>query len=389
MQRSLPQYVFWSALAFATMAMLFDLVLSGRWPMAEDNQLAVWDFATIWAAANRVLEGQALLVYDHAAHDLYYAQLLGQPPENTLAFGYPPSALVLFWPLGTLPYGTAMATFIALSLVAWIISLNAITRDKALAIAMSLAFGGATQTIVLGQSGFVTAALLTAGLLSLRERPVVGGLMLGLLALKPHLAFAAWLLMLLTRNWTALGTAVTLQLLLAGLATLAFGWDIWPTYFHAATALTESVAARSHEVIQFMMQSSLALALHWTEPEPALAIHVLIGVIALAGFLFVIMRDVRHQTKAAATIALTMLLTPYSFLYDATMLIAAAGLLLAGERRSGETSLVLVAVLLPGVWYLTRIPFVSLSAGIMLSICVAEARRLTRGIQSSPAPATR
>ena len=161
-------------------------------------------------------------------------------------------------------------------------------------------------------------------------------------------------------------------------AFFLFGWQIWPTYLKAASSLSGSVADRPHDVVQYMMQSPLALAVHWGGQAQAVAFHLVTSAAAIAAFLYILRSSPRMETSAAATIALTMILTPYSFLYDATMLVAAAAFLLAGDRKAGQTSVILIAVLLPGLWYLTRVPFAPLAAALLLVICIAEVRDIKR-----------
>lgn len=381
--------IFWVAMALGTLAVAANAAHGGLWPFAPNGSLLVRDFATIWAAAVRTIAGDAALVYDHGAHDLFYASLLGQPPKDTLAFGYPPSALVIFWPLGLMPYGTSMLVYILIGFVAWVCVLQQIVRDWPTSLAMALACGGATQTIMLGQSGYAEAALLAGGLLTIPRKPVLAGFLFGLLALKPHLVLALGAYLLFTRQWAVILTACATSIGLAVVAAVAFGWEIWPIYANASAELTASIAARSETVVERMMQSPFALASLWTSPGTALALHSCIALAAIAMLIAVLIRTKDHFVRSAAVIAATLVVTPYSFLYDATVLVAAVAFLMSVTRRPDEIAIALVAIALPTLWYATLAPFSPAGAVMLLGLCLVIALRERRETPPSGAPARR
>ena len=210
--------IYWGVLAGFTLLMLVLLANVGRWPLAADGAVVITDFATVWAAAVRTLAGDPALVYDHALHEAYYASLIERPPASGLTFGYPPTAFLVFAPVGLLPYGPALGLYLAVGIALWFAALRAIVRDTPTALAMALAFGGASQTLLLGQNGFLTAAALAGGLALLPRRPVLAGVLFGLLAVKPHLGLALALFLLVRRDWSAIGAAVAgMVILLPGL----------------------------------------------------------------------------------------------------------------------------------------------------------------------------
>jgi hypothetical protein len=79
-------------------------------------------------------------------------------------------------------------------------------------------------TIGCGQNGFLTGALVC---LNVERRQLLAGLALGAMVIKPHLAIAAGVYLLVTRRWIALGTATIVVLASSLLCTLLFGWQIW------------------------------------------------------------------------------------------------------------------------------------------------------------------
>lgn len=381
--------LYWAVLAAGTLAMLAFLFTSGRWPLAANGQVIITDFATVWAAALRVLEGAPALAYDHTLHETFYAQQIARPAADGLTFGYPPTAFLLIAPLGLLPYGTALLVYLALGLTLWFLALRRIVRNTATAAAMAVAFGGAAQTLLLGQNGFLTAAALAGGLTLLPRRPVLAGVLFGLLAIKPHLGLALIPFLLLRHDWTAIAAAAA-TLCASVLATvILWGPGIWSDYIAASGEIAAIVSERTDTIIGGKMQSVFAIAVDRLAIGPALAVHGLFATAALALLVMVIRRGPPFPVQAAAVIAATVLLTPYSFLYDCTVLTAAAAFLLTQPGERQERLAVFAALALPGLWFFTAEPLVPVSGLMILLVCLRAPGRqeAVRPLPDPPVPA--
>lgn len=371
--------LYWAVLALGTLAVLAVLASAGRWPLATDGNVVITDFATVWAAGVRALAGQAALAYDHAVHEAFYASLIDRPAADGLTFGYPPTAFLLFAPFGALPYGAALPLYLVIGIGLWFAALRSIVRDWPTALAMAVAWGGASQTILLGQNGFLTAAALAAGLLLLPRRPVLAGVLFGLLAIKPHLGLALAPFLLLRRDWTAIAAAIA-TLGATILLTLAlWGPGLWADYLVAGREVAEMVAGRTDTIVGGKMQSVLAIAVRHVPLEWALALHALFALGALALMALVVRRKPPFAAQAAAAIAATALVTPYSFLYDCTMLTAAAAFLLTLPLPQRDRAMLLFAMALPGMWFFTAVPLVPFAGLIVLLLCLRQAASRPRG----------
>src|SRR6202023_3344335 len=74
-----------------------------------------------------------------------------------------------------------------------------------------------------GQNGFLTAGLLGAALLSLPRRPLLSGILFGLLAYKPQFGLLIPIALLAGGQWRATISAGLTVVALMTVATLAFG----------------------------------------------------------------------------------------------------------------------------------------------------------------------
>lgn len=376
---------YWSVLAIGTVAMLAFLASVGRWPFVESGQVVITDFAPVWAAAVRTLAGTPALVYDHALHEAYYASLIARPAADGLTFGYPPTAFLLIAPLGLLDYGPALGLYLVLGVALWFAVLRAIVRDSLTALAMALAWGGASQTLLLGQNGFLTAAALAGGLVLLPRRPVLAGVLFGLLAVKPHLGLALAPFLLVRRDWQAIAAACATLGMMVLATVIIWGRTLWADYLMASGEIADMVASRTETIIGGKMQSVLAIAIDAMSLGPALAVHGVFAAAALGLMLLVLRRKPAFPVQAAAAIAATVLVTPYSFLYDCTMLTAAAAFLLTQPLQRSERMVLLAAMALPGMWFFTATPLVPLTGLAILLLCLRQPAG-EDGLRPPPAP---
>ena len=357
-----------AALALATILAFYR---AGNWFQDSNGHLRLHDFAVFWTAAKRVLAGEAGLIYDRAAHEALQAALTGQPVRPGLAYPYPPDSLLLIWPLGLLSYGASWLTFALASLAGWCLVLRRIVRDWPIALGLALTLGAGTQCLLLGQNGFVTAALVCGAMLLLPSHKAWAGIAIGVLSLKPHLAVSAFAALLIWQEWRALRYALGTVAVLTGLTTLVFGPEIWTSFLNGNAAFADYVVASRSTLIEPLMQSALALALRLTSWEAAVAIHGVTALISL-GFLALVRRN---DQRAAALTAAIVLVTPFSYFYDTTMLVGGAAFLLRGARGQAETTAIAAVSLLPGFWFTTGGPYGALSALLIMALTLGQVRR--------------
>ena len=142
------------------------------------------DFFGVWSWARFVIERPPARIYDHAEQ---HALLLSLNPPFTapFPFSYPPPYLLLIRPLGSLSYPAALHLWTAATFLAYWAVVCRLTEGRAAALLAILA-PAAGINVVFGQNGFLTAALLVGGAGLLRSRPILAGILLGLLSYKPQ-----------------------------------------------------------------------------------------------------------------------------------------------------------------------------------------------------------
>ena len=184
------------------------------------------DFAVHWTASYLTLAGEPATVYDAPRFKEIEQELTGLGGHP---FPYPPTALLIDWPLALLPYIPSVATWMLVTMGLYLLVLYRVAPQP-LTLFWGLAFFGTFQNFYFGQNGFLSAALLGGGLLLLDGSPFLGGVLLGLLSYKPHLAALVPLALLAGRRWRALsGTVMAATcLILASMAILGLNtWELF------------------------------------------------------------------------------------------------------------------------------------------------------------------
>ena len=110
-------------------------------------------------------------------------------------WSYPPHVLLFIWPLGLMPYLPAYIAWCVIGIALYLLACSsAIPRERLLFLAVA---PGVAVCVFFGQNGFYTAALLIGGLLCLDRRPVLAGVLFGILTVKPQLGLLLPVILLL------------------------------------------------------------------------------------------------------------------------------------------------------------------------------------------------
>src|SRR5204863_3126413 len=119
---------------------------------------------------------------------------------------YPPTFLLAVTPLGLLPYPAALAAFVPGTAALWAALVRRILPDRRAWIVAAAAPAGLI-TLLDGQNALLTGALAGFALLWLDRRPILAGVLIGLLAIKPHLAVLFPLALLAEARWRTIAAA--------------------------------------------------------------------------------------------------------------------------------------------------------------------------------------
>jgi alpha-1,2-mannosyltransferase len=360
------------------------------------------DFSNVYAAGRHVLEGHATAAFDPALQYRREQALFG---ADTPFYGwhYPPFFLFVAAPLALMPYALALAVWQAATLALYLLAMHAMAATAArtapaampagdrLWLLLAIAFPAVLVNLGHGHNGFLTAALITSGLILLDRRPAMAGLLFGLIAYKPQFGLVIPLVLVATGRWRAVAAAATTVVALALAATVAFGSEIWVAFL-ASTRFTREIVLEAGDTGWHKIQSVFSWIRLWGG-SITLA-YAVQGAVAAAVAIAATMLWRSRATaalKAAVVPLAAMLATPYALDYDMMVLAPAIGFfavdgLSRGFRAYEKTALAalwMVPILARTVTELTLVPVGVIT---MLLTFVLLIRRADDAPRPAPAP---
>ncbi len=289
------------------------------------------DHLSLWTAGKLAAEGRPAQAYDWQAHADRMGEGMQRTPHSPLQFSYPPSFLLVMAPLANFPFQASLVLFGLLTLAPFAFLASRIVGRPEAALWM-LATVPPFWNFVVGQTGALAAALLAAGLLLLPARPLLAGAMFGLLAFKPHLGLLVPVALLASGRLRTIAAAAATGAAVALASVIAYGVEPWLA-FAASLSKFGTFALADTNVAAYKMQSLFGFLRTFGAPaQIALAAQALLAC-TIAALTWRLWRspdrsDRSHDLKSGVLLASTVLVSPYAFHYDLTMLTLAQAFLL-------------------------------------------------------------
>jgi alpha-1,2-mannosyltransferase len=375
------------ALLFAFAAALAYLAATSNGLSDAQGRPLGTDFSNVYAAGTYVLEGRPQAPFDPATQYAREQAIFG---AETPFYGwhYPPFFLFVAAALALMPYVPALLVWQGASLALYLLAIRAILSSwpgsspsrtgvnalrsrpsmpfsdstpkdtaghdkpghdgengiapaRAVAAAdplwllLALAFPAVFVNLGHGHNGLLTAALIGAALAALDRRPLLAGMLFGLLVYKPQFGLLIPVVLAATGRWRTFAAAAGTVAALVAVTTLAFGPPVWDAFADSAH-FTRTVVLESGQTGWHKIQSVFAVVRMWGGGVPlAYAVQSAVTV-ALAAALVRLWRSrVDFALKAAALIIAALLATPYSLDYDLTTLAPAIAFLVVHGSRHG------------------------------------------------------
>jgi len=298
---------------------------------AKGEQLAS-DFINYWSGALLADRGQAALAYDiHAYHA--FQQSLAGPLSDIKHYGYPPIAMLLCWPLAKLGFVPALILWTVGGGVLCALSLSWLVGWR-LAMLATIGAPAAFLNVLTGQNGYFTAVLLGAGLLSLERRPLVTGVLFGLLAYKPHLGLLLPVALVAGRQWRAIAAAAATVAVLVAASAAVLGLDAW-WGFVAEMGFQRLVLELGQASWHRMPTVYVAMRTLGAGSSSAYAVQIVSAAAAMAIVALVWRANCSLGLKAATLLVAIFVATPYALDYDMIVLIFTAGWLVREASTAG------------------------------------------------------
>jgi hypothetical protein len=391
----------WTYEAGAILITLFLLYVMGE-RLVQANGLALQsgnpvfgDFIAFWAAGKLALSGHAELV--HHVPNIQAIQWEAVPGMTRVAgWNSPPQFLLIACALGLFSY--PVAAFI------WLIGTGALflyAASKFLPDRRALLFAITLPAFIyhIGsiQTGLWVAGMSGLALYYLDAKPMRAGALIAMLAIKPHLAVLWPIYLALTGRWRAFMAAAVASLLFALAAALAFGWESFPRFIanldHTSTLISNMRVSKA--TFGSLFANLIAIGV---PQATAMIVHVISALLAFGAAIFIWRRG-DAATQGAALCATTLLLSPYLFYYDHTLLAIGAAVLISGSGGRPRDAFETIAVIFAWAAGLSLaigvhqpVPLCPLAAWLVLAAALrrsleSSARGAEHPMRKSPAQA--
>jgi arabinofuranan 3-O-arabinosyltransferase len=364
------------ALLLAHAVYLCTAYLDGIWIVARGGGGIPSDFVNVWAAGRLAIGGHAASAYDWPTHKAMEEIAVGHGFVGYFGWPYPPPFLFVAVGLSLLSYPVAFVVWVFGTFPLYLAAIRAIVGER-FGYLLAAAFPPVLANFIVGQNAFLTTGLIGGALLLLERRPIIAGVLIGLLSFKPHLGLLFPIVLVANGSWVAFASAAAVAALMAATAWAAFGIAAWQAFFanigHASQAfLSNGWADWSKLQTAFGLTRALggSEALAWSA-QAAIAFGAAVAVALLWR------SRASREIKAAAFVVGAMLATPYLFTYDLAVLAVPLAFLFRLGRARGFLPYEMAAG--GGAYLLLAVfPFVKAPVGFAAVLIVAAlvARRV-------------
>jgi hypothetical protein len=363
-------------------------LIAGYWAYQSDAGLDVegkplgYDFVSFWSAAKLALAGEPEAAYQ--PERILAAGREAIPGlETRFIWSYPPTCQLLVLPLGLLPYLWGYLLWFAVWLVPFVLVIWRLAPAPE-TLMLTIAFPGVLLNLAQGQNGLMVATLFGGAMLCLDRRPVLAGVLIGLMSCKPQFGLCG-------RQWTAFAAAALTTFVFAGVSLLIFGVAGWLAFFDnlafATAVLEDGRLPWAKMPSLFAALRLLGTPVDWAYGAQALLAAAVAATVALVWWR-------RAPTALAASVLASgaLLVTPHINDHDLALLAVPIALLAWHGHQNGwlrgEREVLVIAWLAPVITALVAEP-TQLQVGVLCLLALfalAANRALTPRSSRRPAP---
>lgn len=309
-----------------------------------------WDLGVFWSASGLALTHGATAAYDWELLRTAEAAIL--PPDIFGPFSYPPTFLLLIYPIGMLTFGAATVVFSGCGIALYLLVLRSVLASSRLPwVIPAVAFPGVWVTIVTGQNSLFTMAAAGAALVLLRRSPIAAGACIALLCIKPQLGILFPLYLLCERQWRAMASAACCSLLYLAVSWLVFGTETFLAAGKSIAMFRHAIVENGGVILYGAPTVFGGLRSAGYSTTVSYAAHAGSAVLVISACIWLWRSACRFELRAAALPTATLMAQPYLIYYDLAWLALPMAWLTVDFVRHGsgrfEKAVLIAAWLVP------------------------------------------
>jgi hypothetical protein len=332
-----------TARALALLSLLFFVLVAGAYlytanwgetiPRDGTSLVVGRDFLNFWMYGRAALTPDPGRFYDALTYNRELATLLGAgyPGQN---WSYPPSIMLLALPFGQLAYVQALFCWTFIGAAPFFVVARRHLTDPRLLLALLLS-PAAVLCVISGQSSLVTTAILIGIFSCLDRRPIIAGILIALLTLKPQLGLLFPLILIASGRWRVFVAAAVTSIAIAAVTAALFGSQVWVDFVLKGLP-TNNIVLADPEGIATPFYPTVFMNLRGVGASYAAAMTVQLCfsamAVAIVVWAFRFRREADSRLLMALFFASSITAVPYLLAYDTLALTFAALMLLESGR---------------------------------------------------------
>ena len=281
------------------------------------------DFVVYWTASVLTLKGQVASLFDLGQFTGLQRELVGATVDG-YPWLYPPQALLYILPLGLLPYLWSYALWSVATFALYLVAVQG-RRWTTVETCTLLLAPASVVCVFMGQNGLLSAALLIGGLRLLDRRPVIAGVLLGLLCFKPQLGLLVPVALVAARLWRPLLSAALTTAVVLALSVAIFGMESWVSFFEVTTAYQTQLLGQADGLfLNIVVTPYMSARLLGLDVPVRYLLQALFVLCAVAGVYAAYRKEVGRPLQTVVLLAGVFLASPYGYHYDLPLVAAGA-----------------------------------------------------------------
>jgi hypothetical protein len=265
---------------------------------------------------------------------------------------YPPSIMLIAAPFGRLSYVPALLCWTVLGVGIFVWAARRYVDDRRLLIAF-LCSPAAIFCLMSGQSSFLTTAMLLTIVLCADSKPVLAGVLIGLLSLKPQLGILFPVMLGASGRWRVFTVAAITTIFIIAATAVAFGPQVWIDFVSKGIP-AQSLVMADPERVRTSIYPTIFMNLRGADASYAVAMAVqacfsVLGA-GLVIFAYRFRKNADPQLLSALFFTCSVCVVPYLLSYDMlTISCLSASLLAAGKLDARGQLLAMLMYWLPWI----------------------------------------
>jgi Protein of unknown function (DUF2029). len=359
--------------------LLLASVLGVYWVSVSYSPL--FDFTVFWTASKMAESGRALQAYDP---DFLQQAVRQLRPQSQWPFGwyYPPTFYLMVYPLGWLSLALSYLFFCLISLLGLGGVLYRLLKWEG--VLWGILSSATLLNFFTGQNGLLTAALAATALWNLEKRPILAGVLIGVLSIKPQLGILFPIALIAGGYWRTLWVAGMSALLFMGGSVAVLGIDTFQAWLQVIPL--SRVTFEDQYMAWILMPTLFSLGRQLGFPVmQAYAGQALGALLAL----WAVWQGWRSHRKAPAPLRYALLMvasilaTPYAYYYDLTWMTVSLVWLVSAFRPDAWQpwekvllGLVWISPLLIGLHFAVSVPLPQIAPLLFMGMLLLILRRI-------------